>query len=222
MEFVSRQLHIPTDVLRELPRTARAQRELEAFTQRLQRFNVARPPPRTAGGRAGTGSVPQSPVDRRYTEPRPPETDPAGYVRRAYGFDDGRLPEMGDLNLPAAVPSHVQGPGLAHAVHARLSAMQPVVGLPPGMGMQPVMSGLQPGYPQYQQQQPAAYMGVYGGVPTAGYQTAPAAYQGAPMGGYPGAAPAPPIQAAYMHPQQHGTATASMDTRGSYVTQPRY
>lgn len=105
LEFVSRQLHIPIEVLRELSDAQREQRELDAFKERVRKFNVPRPPPGMLRDGGGTNSVPQSPVERRYTEPRPPGTDPPRYIRRAYGMhpDDELFPVMGDLSLPSSV-----------------------------------------------------------------------------------------------------------------------
>lgn len=118
LEFVGRQLQIPIEVLRDLPDAQREQRELDAFKERVRKFNVPRPPPGMLRDGGGTNSVPHSPVERRYTEPRPPGTDPPNYMLRAYGMhpDDELFPAMRDLSLPSSVRGGAELGGGLHGL----------------------------------------------------------------------------------------------------------
>lgn len=98
LAFVSRQLRISQSALRKMSSDSRAQCELDAFKDRIRKFNE----PASMASSPGTHSAPQSPAQRVGTGSRSPSSVPNSGRLDPYEFPSLRdaLNDMEEISLP--------------------------------------------------------------------------------------------------------------------------
>lgn len=100
LNFVSRQLRMSQSALRKMTPDSRAQCELDAFKDRIRKFNV----PTSLTTSPGTHSAPQSPAQRVGTGSRSPSSVPNSGRRDPFEFPSLRdaLNDMEEISLPGS------------------------------------------------------------------------------------------------------------------------